>query len=117
MLIYIVYNIKVPKNIPQNSIFFTFLQLNNIYLLISKAQFVFPEEKTLRYRSVCRDITRRAFLGSTSAGENEQGEKGYFPYLAERQILCEAVSTRIQKILKGFRSWVSLAELWCTGAR
>lgn len=66
--------------------------------------------------SVCGDFTRRVFLGSTSAGESEQGEKEYFPYLAERETLCEALS-RIQKILKGFRSWVRLAELWCTGAR
>ena len=101
MLIYIVYNIKVPKNIPQNSIFFYFPSIKKIYLLISKAQFVFPGEKTLKWKSVCRDFTRRVFLGSPSAGENEQGKKEYFPYLAEREILWSSINKESEN-LKGF---------------
>lgn len=41
----------------------------------------------------------------------KQGVKEYFPYLAGREILCEAVTAVIQKILKGFKSWESLVEL------
>ena len=98
--------------------FFYFPSVKKIYIYwFPMAQFVFPGENTLRWRSVCRDFTRRVFLGSTSAGESEQGEKEYSPYLTEREILCEELSTSIQKFLKGFWSWVRLAELWCTGAR
>ena len=41
---------------------------------------------------MCRDFTRRVFLGSPSAGENEQGEKEYFPYLAGREILWSSIN-------------------------
>ena len=45
-LISIVYNIKVPKKSLKIVFFFYFPSIKKIYLLISKAQFVFPGEKT-----------------------------------------------------------------------
>lgn len=95
--------------------FFNFPAIKKYIFIDFKAQFVFPGRKAWDGGSVCRDFTRRAYSWDQPL-QGKMNKERKLLYLAE-EILCEAVSTRIQKILKGFRSWVSLAELWCTGAR
>ena len=79
-----------------------------IYLLISNGTGWVSWEENSEMEIKCAE----SLLGDQHPQERvKQGVKEYFSYLAGREILCEAVTTMIQKILKGFKSWESLVEL------
>ena len=85
-----------------------------IYLLISNGTGWVSWEENSEMEIKCAE----SLLGDQHPQERvKQGVKEYFSYLAGREILCEAVTTMIQKILKGFKSGESLVELCWTGAR
>lgn len=79
-----------------------------IYLLISNGTGWVSWEENSEMEIKCAESLR----GDQHLQERvKQGVKECFSYLAGREILCEAVTTMIQKILKGFKSWESLVEL------
>ena len=114
MLISIVYNIKVPKKSLKIVFFFYFPSIKKINLLISKAQFLGRKPGN---GNLCAETLPGEYSWDHPLQGRMNKERKSTSLIWQEEKYSEAVSTRIQKILKGFRSWVSLAELWCTGAR